>query len=294
MIHIVGHTALDHLFQVPSLPEKHQSTFILDHKTYYGGGAANIAAGIANLGGEATLLSAVGGDFHGSRYEKWLTDLGVALDLFVEEDSPTATAYIVTDEAGDQVTYFEWGASAAFAEREAPELNFVHMATADPDFNVRVARKSVFASFDPGQDLLRYSKEQLEEICDHIDILFANRHEVAGMCGLLGISQEGLIGRIPVCIFTMDTGGSMLFAGGEEEYIPAVPAEAADPTGAGDAYRAGFFAAYEQRYELPACCRVGAVAASFAVEKVGCQTNLPDWQQMTARYKKAFGEDEIA
>ncbi len=81
----------------------------------------------------------------------------------------TATAYVFTDNAGDQETFFEWGASAAFSGLEAPALDFVHMATADPDFNVRVAQKSRFASFDPGQDLLRYTPEQLGIILADID-----------------------------------------------------------------------------------------------------------------------------
>ncbi|HZD43554.1 MAG TPA: PfkB family carbohydrate kinase, partial [Methanomicrobiales archaeon] len=248
MIHIVGHTAIDHLFRVPMLPGKHASTYILDHQVYYGGGAANIAAGIARLGGGATLVSAVGGDFPGSEYDAWMDRLNVQKRLFVVEDSCTPTAYMFTEESGDQMTFFDWGASETFACREAPALEFVHLATADPDFNVRVAEKSEFVSFDPGQDLLTYSHEQLRTILEHTSLLFANRHELAGMCRGLGLEPKELLAPIPTAIITMDAGGSMLYMDGEEHFIPVVPVEMKDPTGAGDAYRAGFLTAYRRGY----------------------------------------------
>jgi len=289
VIAVVGHTAIDHLFTVPALPERHSSTYITGHRIFFGGGAANIAAGIATLGGRARLVSAVGGDFAGSDYDRRMGDLGIVRDFFLVEEAFTPTAYIFTDDAGDQVTYFEWGASSVFAGADAPALDFVHMATADPDFNVRVAEKSRFASFDPGQDLLRYSRSQLESILSHVDLLFANRHEVAGMCEILGIRQEELIAGVPVAVFTMDSRGSMLHMDGTEEFIPAAPVRAVDPTGAGDAYRAGFLTAYLMGYAPPDCCRVGTITASFVVEKIGCQTNLPDWNRMLERYQQVFG-----
>jgi nucleoside kinase len=289
MIHVVGHTAIDHIFLVPALPEKHASTYILEHHVYYGGGAANIAAGIARLGEPVSLISAVGADFIGSEYEAWMEQLGIKRELFVEDTLSTPTAYMFTDTPGDQVTFFEWGASEVFASREAPSLDLVHLATADPDFNVRVAEKSTVVSFDPGQDLLTYSHEQLRKILDRTTLLFANRHEVASMCRSLEITQEELIRRIPISVVTMDAEGSMLYAGAERHRIPVVPVTMRDPTGAGDAYRAGFLTAYTRGYPPLTCARIGTVVASFVVEMVGCQTNLPDWKTMAERYRQFFG-----
>ena len=118
------------------------------------------------------------------------------------EGARTATAYVFTDDAGDQETFFEWGASAEFARTEAPALDFVHMATADPDFNVRVAEKSKFASFDPGQDLLCYSADELEIILANIDILFSNNHEMNRMCNMLGLERTALVASIPIVVTT--------------------------------------------------------------------------------------------
>ncbi len=289
MISVVGHTAIDHISRVPRFPPVNGSIHILDRKVYFGGGAANIAAGIARLDEPCTLVSAVGGDFSGSDYEKWMDELGIVRQFFTIPDAHTATAFMFTDEAGDQITFFEWGASVAFGHEEAPALPFVHMATADPEFNVRVAERSEFATFDPGQDLHRYTKEQLDAILDNINVLFANQHEITGMEKILGTSRQDIINRVPMVIITMGKEGSVLHEKEHSTRIPVFQVTMADPTGAGDAYRAGFLTAYYRGYEPLTACKIGTITASFAVEKIGCQTNLPDWRQMEARYGISFG-----
>ncbi|MFA4878237.1 MAG: carbohydrate kinase family protein [Methanoregula sp.] len=290
MISVVGHTAIDHISKVAHLPEKNCSTHITDRQIYFGGGAANIAAGIAMLGGKSALISCVGGDFYGSEYDTWMKKLGVCQQFFEVPDAHTPTAFMFTDESGDQMTFFEWGASKVFAHSEPPALPFVHMATADPEFNCRVAEKSEFASFDPGQDVFWYTKEQLDVILDNIDILFANQHEIEHMCRTLGTSRESIVQRVGTAIFTMSGDGSTLYSDGKEHFIPVVPVTLADPTGAGDSYRAGFLTAYVQGYSPLTCCRIGTVTASFIVEHVGCQTHLPTWDQMIGRYRQHFGD----
>ena len=289
MIHIVGHTAIDHISRVAHLPENNCSTHISDRQIYFGGGAANIAAGIATLGEPVTLVSCIGDDFAGSDYERWMKKLGVRQQFYTVPGTHTPTAFMFTDDSGDQMTFFEWGASKAFAYSDAPSLPFVHMATADPNFNCRVAERSEFASFDPGQDVFYYSREQLETIIANIDVLFANQHEVRQMCETMGISREALIGQVDTAIFTMSGDGSTLYTKGAEHFVPVVPVKLTDPTGAGDAYRAGFLSAYVRGYTPVTCCKIGTVTASFVVEHVGCQTHLPDWNAMKFRYQQHFG-----
>ena len=290
MIHVVGHTAVDHILRVPRFPDRNGSTYVSGHQVFFGGGAANTAAGIARLGVPVTLVSAVGDDFAGSDYERWLAELGVVTRFFVVPEKRTPTAFVFTDDQGDQITYFEWGASETFASRDAPALDFVHLATADPEFNVRVAERSRFASFDPGQDIVWYTADQLRRILGRIRILFANRHEMEHLSRILCITKDAILAQVPVVVVTMDVEGSVLHIAGREHRIPVVPVDAVDPTGAGDAYRAGFLAAYFRGYSPHTACRVGATTASFAVEKAGCQTNLPDWSRMVARYWTHFGD----
>ena len=289
MIHVVGHTAIDHISHVHHLPERNCSTHITDRQIFFGGGAANIAAGIATLGEEVTLISCIGGDFLGSDYDRWMQKLDVHQQFFHVPGTHTPTAFMFTDDAGDQMTFFEWGASKAFAEADAPTLPLVHMATADPEFNCRVAERSEFASFDPGQDVFWYTKEQLETILPNTNILFANQHEVQHMCRTLGVTKEVLIQQVDMAIFTMSGDGSMLYTGGTEQFIPVVPVTLADPTGAGDSYRAGFLTAYVRGYSPLTSCRIGTVTASYVVEHPGCQTHLPTWDQMCSRYRTHFG-----
>jgi ribokinase len=219
--------------------------------------------------------------------------IGVRQQFFVVPDANTPTAFMFTDDAGDQMTFFEWGASKAFATSEAPDLPFVHMATADPEFNCRVAEKSEFASFDPGQDVFWYTREQLGTILANTDILFANQHEVKQMCTTLGVTREAIIGQVGTAIFTMSGNGSMLYTGGAEHFIPVVPVTLVDPTGAGDAYRAGFLSAYVKGYPPLTCCKIGTVTASIVVEHAGCQTHLADWDTMRTRYQQFFGTLEV-
>jgi len=210
--------------------------------------------------------------------------------FFKVPDDHTPTAFMFTNLEGDQITFFEWGASRIFAESEAPSLPFVHMATADPDFNCRVAEKADFSTFDPGQDLHRYTRSQLETILSHIDILFANQHEVESMSRTLGMSREDLAASVPLAVFTMSARGSEYLCGDEKCHIPAIKVSMADPTGAGDAYRAGFLAALNREYTPLECCRIGTVTASFAVEVIGCQNNLPSWAEMEDRYRREYGD----
>lgn len=289
MIHIVGHTAIDHISRVSSLPVRNGSSTITDRTILFGGGAANIATGIARLGGEVTLVSAVGEDFKGSAYETWLKENRVCTQFYTVPGKHTATAFMFTDPSGDQITFFEWGASDIFRVSDPPSYSFVHMATADPVFNVKVAEKADFASFDPGQDLHRYSAEQLYSIISRLSLLFANQHEVEGMCRTMNISRHDLIGMVPMAVFTHGADGSILYMEGKEEHIPAIPVRMIDPTGAGDAYRAGFLTAYAKSLHPRICCRVGTVAASYVVEVAGCQTNLPGWEMVKSRYENYFG-----
>ena len=144
-----------------------------------------------------------------------MEQLGIARQFFIIPAAHTATAFMFTDEAGDQITFFEWGASVAFEREEAPALPFVHMATADPGFNVRVAERSEFATFDPGQDLHRYTKEQLDAILDNVNVLFANQHEITGMERIIGTSKQEIINRVPMVVITMGKEGSVPIREGE-------------------------------------------------------------------------------
>jgi ribokinase len=293
IISVVGHTALDYIVDVENIAGKNESSPVIDYEEYPGGGAANIAVAVAKLGGKSQLISPVGTDFSSSGYEKLLKEAGVDLSrLYTIEDRKISKAFIFTDREDNQTTYFYWGASSKFKELEPEPADFVHLATADCIYNAKIAQISGFVSFDPGQDLVTYSKENLEIILAHTDILFANRHEIRRVSEMTGMSFSELRAMIDVIVVTYDAEGSRIYRGSEEWAIPVVSVKALDPTGAGDAYRAGFLLAYTRGYSVPTCGKIGSTVASFAVQTRGCQTGLPTWEEMKSRYDANFGKLE--
>lgn len=293
IISVVGHTALDYIVDVEKIAGKNESSPVIDYEEYPGGGAANIAVAIAKLGGKSQLISPVGMDFSSSGYEQLLKDACVDLSrLYSIETLKLSKAFIFTDREDNQTTYFYWGASSKFKELEPEPADFVHLATADCVYNAKIAQIAGFVSFDPGQDLVTYSKEKLETILAHTDILFANRHEIKRVSEMTGKSFSELRAMIEVIVITYDAEGSRIYTGNDEWEIPVVSVKAVDPTGAGDAYRAGFLLAYTRGYSLPTCGKIGSTVASFVVQSRGCQTSLPTWEEMKSRYEASFGKLE--
>lgn len=293
IISIVGHTALDYIVDVEKIVGKNESSPVTDYEEYPGGGAANIAVAITRLGGKSQLISPVGKDFASSGYEKILTDAHVDLSrLYRLDDQKISKAFIFTDKEHNQTTYFYWGASSKFKELEPEPVDFVHLATADSVYNAKLAQIAGFVSFDPGQDLVTYSKENLELVLANTDILFANRHEIRRVSEMTGKSFSELKAMIDVIVVTYDSKGSTIYTNEGEFEIPVVSVKAVDPTGAGDAYRAGFLLALTRGYSLPTCGKIGSTVASFVVQARGCQTNLPIWEEMKTRYEANFGKLE--
>lgn len=294
IISVVGHTALDYIIDVENIAGKNESSPVIDYEEYPGGGAANIAVAIAKLGGKSQLISPVGMDFSSSGYGQLLKDAHVDLSrLYSIEALKLSKAFIFTDREDNQTTYFYWGASSKFKELEPEPVDFVHLATADCVYNAKIAQIAGFVSFDPGQDLVTYSQEKLEAILSHTDILFANRHEIKRVSEMTGKSFSELRAMIEVIVITYDAEGSRIYTDNEEWKIPVVSVKAVDPTGAGDAYRAGFLLAYTRGYSLPICGKIGSTVASFAVQSRGCQPSLPTWEEMKSRYEASFGKLEV-
>ncbi len=302
-ISVTGHTSVDYLLAVEEMAGPNASSPVSDCREYFGGGAANVAAAIACLGGDVELISPVGNDFSQTGYDKELLKFGVDLSkLYHIPDRSLSKAFVITDGHSNQTTYFYWGAAAKLCEMKPPRVPFVHMVTADCFFNAEMSQAADFVSFDPGQDLVTYQREPLNTILKNTDILFANRHEIRLVEEISGKSFDELKNLIGMIVITFDKEGSILYENEiingkcvktKETKIKAVLAKSADPTGAGDAYKAGFLTAFVKGYPPQICCQIGSVVASFVVEKVGCQTNLPDWDQMKERYSGHFPVSDL-
>lgn len=293
----VGHIALDYIFNIEKFPDPNTSVQIPTAKKYYGGAACNVAVGVTKLGLNSGIVSCVGYDFKNSGYERYLKNLGVdTSNIYHSDEEETPKAWIFTDKKNDQITYFLWGAAKHYKELNPPcfSADIVHLATGNPEFNISCAKKAkecgALVSFDPGQDLPLYSKEDLEGILKNVDFLFMNNHEHDRILKLLGDNADECINKVKILVVTYGKEGSMIHNGNEEIKIPALTANAKDPTGAGDSYRAGFLTAYLKGYDLKECGLIGSCVASFVVEKKGCQTNLPLWDDVINRLEKEIAQ----
>ena len=292
----IGHAAFDYIIQVKEFPQPNSSTAIKNMSTFYGGAAANVAVVGSNLGLKTSLVSAVGGDFQGSDYQKQLQKLDINIqDMIVIEDDKTPTAFVLTNDNHDQIFYFYWGAATKFKESEAPQkaikgVQGVHLATGDPQFNLKcgkVARsEDKLISFDPGQDLHMYSRQDLENVLKLCDILFGNHHEIERILKIIQMDIDVLREYGPsIVVKTLGKEGSLIYSQ-EKIKVEAIVRKATDPTGAGDSYRAGFLKAYLQGKSLDECGKFASAVASFIVEAEGCQTNVPDIEMVKNRMQK--------
>jgi ribokinase len=280
---VCGHIAHDIICDVPYFPKKNHSIYIKHLEKCYGGGAANIAVGIARLGGESELVAAVPEGFFASEYAKYLDQQGVHLRVTTFTGN-LPTAYIFNNEDHHQITYFSWGVSE-FLPKIVTEVQAVHLAPVHPDFACAMAPHASFLAFEPGQDLPRYTAKQLSHVLEHTNLLFVNEFELSILERTIARPLKNLIDEMDVVV-THGKKGCQIFADGLQTSIPAVSTALIDPTGAGDAHRATCWAGLLRDMDLVEACELANVAASLVVQHYGAQSNLPDWDILLAESEK--------
>ena len=144
--------------------------------------------------------------------------------------------------------------------------------------------------YDPAFQIGNFTPEELIEGISNAQILIGNDYEIALIEDKLKISHEELIVMVPILITTLGSKGSIIEARNDAMHIkPAKPKNTSDPTGAGDAFRAGFVAGYLKGFDLLVCGQMGSVAAVYTVEKYGTQTHEFTKKEFTKRYEENFG-----
>lgn len=290
---VVGTVAFDVMGRVSALPAPEETAGVVElDMDVPGGTAGNVSMALARLGAPPRLLSCVGPDFAGSAYERQLASAGLDLSLVRVVEAPTSRAFIFFDGAGKQMTFFHAGASRDLADAwpTPPPLGRAHFAAGEISCYPRLMQSAEWVSFDPGQEVFHRELEQLTACLPHVDLLFLNRHERDVLESRAGWSLERMLSEgVSVIVETRGAGGSVVHSAAGRFAAPAVEAVARDPTGAGDAHRAGFLYALERGAELGVCARFASVLGAFAVETVGAQGH-PTLDEAVARYQKAFGE----
>ena len=289
---VVGTLAFDTLARVPALATPERTGGVVQlHPDAPGGTAGNVAVALARLGAKPRVVSCVGPDFRNSSYERALAVAGVDLSGLQVGASPTSRAYVFYDDRGAQVTYFYSGASAEFAA--SPELvrgQRAHFCAGEIARYPPLMEAAGWVSFDPGQELFHRAFEEIEACLPLVDVLFANRHEMR-VFEERGWTLARLLGEgIGAVVETRSAEGTIVHTPNGHFPAPAVAVRAIDPTGAGDAHRAGFLYALGRGVDLGVAARFANVLGSFAVEQVGAQAGHATLAQAIERHEKAFGE----
>ena len=264
----------------------------------FGGTAGNIAYSLALLGEKPLILSAAGSDF--GKYEAWLKQHDLPLEgIRLVEEELTAAAYITTDMADNQITGFNPGAmkypSRYRVDGSHPADKLAIVAPGNVEDMVHYSKTykefHIPYIFDPGQQITSLSTEQLVEIVSGSKMLIANDYELEMITQKTGLARDELLKRTEVIICTLGENGSLIITGhGETKIGVAKVSRVLDPTGAGDAYRAGLIKGLVSGKEVADAARMGATCASYAVECQGTQEHKFSQEDFWARYGANFGK----
>lgn len=277
----------------------------------FGGVAVNIAFTLKLLGVEPDILACAGNDF--ASYKEHLENLHIATQgIRVHADLPTSSYFVITDQDDNQIGSFYIGAMkyakdlslVSFPRRR--ESSFVVIAPTDPTAMKKYVKEcrsnKLPYLYDPAFQIATFSSDELKEGIEGAAILIGNDYEITLIEKRLAISHEHLIASVPIVVTTLGAKGSTIETRNDAIHIkPAKPQNTSDPTGAGDAYRAGFLAGYLKfsfarhrlatltEEELLVCGQMGSVAAVYTVETYGTQTHTFTKKEFIKRYKENYG-----
>ncbi|AUG78944.1 Adenosine kinase [Kitasatospora sp. MMS16-BH015] len=292
-IAVTGSIATDHLMVYPGRfadqliegrLDKVSLSFLADDlEVRRGGVAANIAFGLGSLGLRPVLVGAAGRDF--AEYRVWLEAAGVDTESVRISDSRHTARFVCTTDADqNQIATFYAGAMseareltlAPIAERVGG-LDLVVIAPNDPEAMIRHTDecRALGLSFaaDPSQQLARLDRAEVRRLVEGADLLFTNEYEAALLQQRSGWTEHQVLEQVGTWITTHGADGVVIARSDAPTVtVPAVPTDhAADPTGVGDAFRAGFLAGLSRRWPPAQAARLGCALATEALQTVGTQ-----------------------
>ena len=308
---ITGSIAYDYLMSFPGrfvehiLPDQLDNislSFLVDEmRRQRGGCAANIAYNLALLGERPRMMGTVGQDF--DEYRVWLEEQGVDTALTRDElDLFTASFFVNTDQDGNQIASFYTGAMArarnlSFRELDVGQIDLVTISPNDPEAMGKYAAEcqelNIPYLYDPSQQIIRLPGEDLRAGLEGCDLLVVNEYEFGMLQEKTGLSDEAIRATpTRACVVTLGMEGTRIWAGGDVVEVPIVPPERVDdPTGVGDAFRAGLIKGLAMDLPWDLAGKMGALAATYSLEQPGPQSQRYTVAEFVTRFRQHFDDD---
>jgi adenosine kinase len=289
-------------FREHILPDKihmlNVAFLVPDMRREFGGCAGNIAYNLTQLGGEGAPVGAIGHDF--GPYESWMDRCGVRRDYLQRVDSAfTAQAYITTDMDDNQITAFHPGAMSHSHEVDLPRNVGATVGIVSPDGREGMLKRATEFTdagipfiFDPGQGLPMFDGPELLAFIERATWVAVNDYEGELLRERTGLSLDQISQRVEALVVTRGSKGSAIYTGGRVLEIPAAPVKVlTDPTGCGDAYRAGLLFGLMKGADWETTGRLASMMGAIKIEHAGTQNHKIDRQAFSLRYREAFSRE---
>jgi adenosine kinase len=267
-----------------------------DMRREYGGTAGNISYNLKLLGEDPRLMATVGED--SGPYRERLERLGIGTRWLKDINGQfTAQAFITTDLDDNQITAFHPGAMNFSHENHVDGEVKAAIAIIAPDGKQGMmqharecAGRGIPFVFDPGQGLPMFSRDELAELLRLADYVAVNDYEGKLLEEKTGERLDALAKRVKALVLTLGAKGSLIFAQGQRHEVPCVKAEAVvDPTGCGDAYRAGLLYGIAHGWEWPNTGKLASVMGALKIAHRGAQNHAAGRDEIEMRFRRAFG-----
>jgi adenosine kinase len=271
---------------------------------FHGGTAGNIAYNLYKLGESPLIISSLGDDSDGKDYLKRISDWRLSKDAIkIAKDMGTSGVYIFTDKESNQLSFFTAGAMKAPADYKIREelkgSRKDHLAIVSPggiadmqDLCRAYREKGVRFIFDPGQQVPVFSGKELLEMLEGAYMLMTNEYELDLLLKKTNMDNRSLFQKTGVIVTTLGAKGSLLVTPQKTQHILPVPVKkVVNPTGAGDAYRAGLIKAIHKGLDILSACRIGSSVASFCVESMGTQEHTLSIKEVLSRCNETYGTE---
>jgi adenosine kinase len=307
VITVTGSLAFDHIMDFPGkfsdhiMPDKiHQinlSFLVNTLSKQRGGTAGNIAYNLALLKIPVGIVGIAGVDF--PEYAKFLQNAGVDISkIQAAQNNLTSSAFIMTDKADNQITAFYPGAMEFADKLSLQEIttDLVVISPNNPQAMVNFSKQcqtlKIPYMLDPGMQLPALSPGDLKEMLNGAEILIGNDYEISLLKEKLTLDEEQILNQVKILITTLGEKGSRVQTKNDNLEIKAAkPTAVLDPTGAGDAYRAGFLAGYSKNLDLKICAQMGGIASCYAIEKYGTSNHTFTVEEFNKRYQENYEEE---